>query len=144
MVPISAGSDSIGRTVRAAASCAPWKGNCYFRKHENDHHHRGCSAALLARLPRDMPLGLYECPAPYRRLLSDDELRRCINTGRFVVLKDVSCDLPTVKRRVAMVEGSPLSLVNANAAIAWDAIQGELAPASAAYLPTIIPISTSG
>lgn len=79
--------------------------------------------ALLARLPRNMPLGLYECPAPYRRLLSDGELRRCIDTGRFVALKDVSCDLPTVKRRVLMAEGSPLALVNANAAIAWDAMQ---------------------
>ncbi|MBV9656251.1 MAG: dihydrodipicolinate synthase family protein [Acetobacteraceae bacterium] len=78
---------------------------------------------LLARLPRDVPLGLYECPAPFRRLLSDDELRRCIDTNRFVVLKDVSCDLGTVQRRAAMVEGSPLALVNANAAIAWDAMQ---------------------
>jgi 4-hydroxy-tetrahydrodipicolinate synthase len=79
--------------------------------------------ALLARLPREVPLGLYECPAPYRRLLSDDELRRCIDTGRFIALKDVSCDLPTVRRRVAMAKGSPLTIVNANAAIAWDAIQ---------------------
>jgi len=79
--------------------------------------------ALLARLPPEMPLGLYECPAPYRRVLSDDELRRCIDTGRFIALKDVSCDLATVKRRVAMAEGSPLTVVNANAAIAWDAMQ---------------------
>lgn len=80
-------------------------------------------ARLLARLPADMPLGLYECPAPYRRLLSDDELRACIDTGRFVMLKDVSCDLETVKRRVALAEGSPLKILNANAAIAWDAMK---------------------
>ncbi|MDN7489137.1 dihydrodipicolinate synthase family protein [Burkholderia sp. AU31652] len=78
---------------------------------------------LLARLPSDLPLGLYECPAPYRRLLSDDELRACIDTGRFVMLKDVSCDLETVKRRVALAEGSPLKILNANAAIAWDAMK---------------------
>ena len=83
-----------------------------------DHLHR-----LLARLPSDLPLGLYECPAPYRRLLSDDELRACIDTGRFVMLKDVSCDLATVKRRVALAEGSPLKILNANAAIAWDAMK---------------------
>ncbi|MDI9648386.1 dihydrodipicolinate synthase family protein [Burkholderia cenocepacia] len=83
-----------------------------------DHLHR-----LLARLPSDLPLGLYECPAPYRRLLSDDELRACIDTGRFVMLKDVSCDLATVKRRVALAAGSPLKILNANAAIAWDAMQ---------------------
>ncbi|MBR7963992.1 dihydrodipicolinate synthase family protein [Burkholderia vietnamiensis] len=79
--------------------------------------------ALLARLPSDLPLGLYECPAPYRRLLSDDELRACIDTGRFVMLKDVSCDLETVKRRVALAAGSPLKILNANAAIAWDAMK---------------------
>ncbi|HGL4260255.1 dihydrodipicolinate synthase family protein [Burkholderia dolosa] len=78
---------------------------------------------LLARLPSDLPLGLYECPAPYRRLLTDDELRACIDTGRFVMLKDVSCDLDTVKRRVALAAGSPLKILNANAAIAWDAMK---------------------
>ncbi|BAI74390.1 dihydrodipicolinate synthase (plasmid) [Azospirillum sp. B510] len=78
---------------------------------------------LLERLPRDIPLGLYECPAPYRRLLSDEELRLCIDTGRFVLLKDVSCDLDTVKRRLAIAEGSGLAIINANAAIARDAMR---------------------
>ena len=78
---------------------------------------------LLARLPADLPLGLYECPAPYRRLLTDDELRACAATGRFVILKDVSCDLATVRRRVALTAGTPLAIVNANAAIAFDAMK---------------------
>ena len=43
---------------------------------------------LLERLPAELPLGLYECPAPYRRLLSDEELSYCAQSGRFVVLKD--------------------------------------------------------
>lgn len=77
---------------------------------------------LLAVLPRELPLGLYECPAPYRRLLSDEELQYCADSGRFVVLKDVSCDLATVARRVKLVAGSPLSIVNANAAIAYPAM----------------------
>lgn len=78
---------------------------------------------LLSKLPSDVPLGLYECPAPYRRLLTDDELKACIDTGRFVMLKDVSCDLATVKRRVELAQGSPLKILNANAAIAWDAMK---------------------
>jgi 4-hydroxy-tetrahydrodipicolinate synthase len=84
---------------------------------------RGNLDWLLTRLPHDIPLGLYECPAPYRRLLTDDELRHCADTGRFVLLKDVSCDLPTVKRRVALTANTPLAIVNANAAIAYDAMQ---------------------
>ncbi|MGV8927955.1 MAG: dihydrodipicolinate synthase family protein [Ewingella sp.] len=79
--------------------------------------------ALLAALPESMPLGLYECPAPYRRLLTDEELAYCANTGRFVVLKDVSCDLETVTRRVKLVADTPLNIINANAAIAFPAMQ---------------------
>ena len=78
---------------------------------------------LLERLPKQIPLGLYECPAPYRRLLTDDELTFCAGSGRFVILKDVSCDLETVKRRVALTRGTPLAIVNANAAIAYEAMK---------------------
>ncbi len=77
---------------------------------------------LVAALPSETPLGLYECPAPYRRLLTDDELAWCANSGRFAFLKDVSCDLDTVKRRLALTAGTPLAINNANAAIAWPAI----------------------
>ncbi|QMV14984.1 dihydrodipicolinate synthase family protein [Vibrio spartinae] len=78
---------------------------------------------LMDAIPADMPLGLYECPAPYRRLLTDEEIQFCADSGRFVVLKDVSCDLETVKRRVQLTKTSPLAIINANAAIAYEAIQ---------------------
>lgn len=78
---------------------------------------------LMDALPAELPLGLYECPAPWRRLLSDAEFSFCANSGRFVVLKDVSCDLPTVERRVKLAQGTPLHVINANAAIAWPAMQ---------------------
>ncbi|MGQ5290854.1 dihydrodipicolinate synthase family protein [Pectobacterium actinidiae] len=94
-----------------------------------DPHHQGSEVfyatlnRLLAALSPAIPLGLYECPAPYRRLLSDEELNYCAKTNRFVVLKDVSCDLPTVMRRVALTAGTPLNIINANAAIAFDAMK---------------------
>lgn len=94
-----------------------------------DPHNAGPAAfrhsleRIMRALPSDLPLGLYECPAPYRRLLSDDEMKLCIDTGRFVVLKDVSCDLSTVKRRARMTAGSPFAIVNANAAIAFEAMK---------------------
>ena len=34
------------------------------------------SARSWKALPSDLPLGLYECPSPYRRLLSDKEFLR--------------------------------------------------------------------
>lgn len=79
--------------------------------------------ALLSALPSDTRYGLYECPAPYRRLLSDDELEFCAQDGRFDFLKDVACDLGVVRRRLALTRGTPLAINNANAAIAWPVMQ---------------------
>lgn len=78
---------------------------------------------LLDRLPADLKLGLYECPAPYRRLVSDKELEYCAGTGRFIALKDVCCDLETIKRRIRIVEKTPLAIINANGTIALEAMQ---------------------
>nr|WP_295469383.1 dihydrodipicolinate synthase family protein [Mesorhizobium sp.] len=78
---------------------------------------------LLSVLPSDLPVGLYECPAPFRRLLSEEEVSYCAQSGRFTFLKDVSCDLAVVKRRLELTRGTPLGINNANAAIAWPAIQ---------------------
>jgi 4-hydroxy-tetrahydrodipicolinate synthase len=84
---------------------------------------RSALDGILSWLPSDLALGLYECPAPYRRLLSDDEFKLCRDTGRFVTLKDVSCDLETVKRRIALSGDSGFAIVNANAAIAAAAMR---------------------
>ena len=78
---------------------------------------------LMGALPGETVFGLYECPAPYRRLLTDAELRWCADSGRFAFLKDVACDLEVVKRRIALTKGTPLAINNANAATAWPVMQ---------------------
>lgn len=77
---------------------------------------------VITALPADLPLGMYECPAPYRRLLSDDEIAHLADNPRFIILKDVSCDLDIVQRRLALAAGSGLAINNANAAIAHAAL----------------------
>ncbi len=74
---------------------------------------------LLTHINSEIPLGFYECPAPYRRLLSENEFKACCDNERFVVLKDVSCDLDILMHRVALAGGTQLKVLNANAAIAW-------------------------
>ncbi len=78
---------------------------------------------LLAALPKDISLGIYECPVPYRRLLTDEEITYLASFDNMLVLKDVSCDLETVKRRVELTKNSNLKIVNANAAIAFEAMK---------------------
>lgn len=70
--------------------------------------------ALLDRIPKDIPLGLYECPQPYKRLLSLPVLKEAAATGRFHFLKDTCCDAKMIEERVKALAGSPLKLYNAN------------------------------
>lgn len=70
---------------------------------------------LIAKLPADMPLGIYECPKPYKRLLSDAMLRFCIETERFYFIKDTCCDADLIAHRLDVCRGSRLEIFNANA-----------------------------
>jgi len=72
-------------------------------------------AGLLDRLPPDLPLGLYECPYPYKRLVTPELLKWCAGTGRFAFLKDTCCDLAMLRARAEAVRGSGLKIFNANA-----------------------------
>lgn len=69
---------------------------------------------LLERLPKDVKLGLYECPYPYKRLVTPKILDWCLSTGRFNYMKDTCCEAKTIKERVNQLKGSGFKLLNAN------------------------------
>lgn len=62
----------------------------------------------------DVKFGLYECPFPYKRLLSEKVIKWCVSTGRFVFLKDTCCDNKLLKERIDMLKGTGFKLFNAN------------------------------
>lgn len=70
---------------------------------------------LISRLPADMPLGIYECPKPYKRLLTDAMLKWCIETDRFYFIKDTCCDADLIAHRLDICRSSHLEIFNANA-----------------------------
>ncbi len=70
---------------------------------------------LIDRLPPEMPLGMYECPTPYKRLLSERMLRFCAQSGRFAFMKDTCCDAAMIAQRVEICRGTSLKIFNANA-----------------------------
>lgn len=69
---------------------------------------------LLKLLPEDAKLGLYECPYPYKRLVTPKILDWCKKTGRFTYMKDTCCDAQTMKERCQQLAGSGFKLLNAN------------------------------
>ncbi|MDO3412461.1 dihydrodipicolinate synthase family protein [Saccharibacillus sp. CPCC 101409] len=78
---------------------------------------------LLDELPADLPLGFYECPFPYKRLLSDELLSFSVETGRFRFIKDTCCDADTIRRRLKLLEGTGVKLFNANSATLLDSLR---------------------
>ena len=70
---------------------------------------------LMDRLDPSMDLGIYECPVPYKRVLSDEVLAFIVETGRFTFLKDTCCDINRIKRRLHLIKDTPLKLFNAHA-----------------------------
>lgn len=69
---------------------------------------------LIVKLPPEAKLGLYECPYPYKRLVTPKILDWCLSTGRFYYMKDTCCDARQIRQRCEQLKGSSLKLLNAN------------------------------
>lgn len=69
---------------------------------------------IIKALPEDVKLGLYECPHPYKRLVTPKILEWCVQTGKFYYMKDTCCDAGMIADRVKLLKGSNFKLLNAN------------------------------
>ena len=78
---------------------------------------------LIAALPKDAKLGLYECPHPYKRLVTPKILDWCLSTGRFYYMKDTCCDAALIAERVKQLRGSEFRLLNANCQTLLESMQ---------------------
>jgi len=58
---------------------------------------------FLALTP-NIPLGMYECPAPYKRILGADVFQTLLETNRFVYHKDTSKEHEFVAAKLAVVK----------------------------------------
>lgn len=71
---------------------------------------------VAVRALPDVGLGFYECPFPYKRLLSPKLICEIASWGAFQFLKDTSCDVNQMKAKLAAMAGSNMRLFNANSA----------------------------
>lgn len=58
----------------------------------------------MFRLTQGMPLGLYECPAPYKRILSQEVFKKLLDTDRLVYHKDTSIDIQKVRAKLELAK----------------------------------------
>lgn len=78
---------------------------------------------LLEMIPKDVPLGFYECPYPYKRIISPELLKWCADTGRFYFIKDTSCDIENMKAKLEVIKGTNLKLFNANTSTLFETLE---------------------
>ncbi len=100
-----AGADALVLVSNRLA--APWEGDDIWLSNLEK---------LIKLLPSDIPLGFYECPYPYKRVLSAEVMKELVKTGRFEFVKDTCCSPEMITERAEIVKGSSLKLFNANAA----------------------------
>lgn len=79
-------------------------------------------AYLIDHIP-DASFGIYECPYPYKRLITPETLKWCADTGRFKFLKDTCCDLDMIQAKVEAVRGTDLKIFNANCATILESLK---------------------
>ena len=71
----------------------------------------------------DVQFGVYECPYPYKRVLTPYVLRKMAESGKYTFIKDTCCDLSKIKEKLDAVKGSPIKIYNANAATLLESLR---------------------
>jgi Dihydrodipicolinate synthase/N-acetylneuraminate lyase len=51
-----------------------------------------------------IPMGFYECPDPFKRILSAGQLKRFVDTGRIIYHKDTCLDIDLVKAKLGVTK----------------------------------------
>lgn len=67
----------------------------------------------LLDLTPGIPVGFYECPVPYKRILSPEQLGRFVKTGRVIYHKDTSLDIKSIRGKLKAAAGHPFGLYDA-------------------------------
>lgn len=68
----------------------------------------------MLSLTGNIPLGLYECPVPYKRLVSPEILKTLVATNRMRYHKDTCCDAAQVKAKLDVIKGTPMLFYDAH------------------------------
>jgi 4-hydroxy-tetrahydrodipicolinate synthase len=79
----------------------------------------------MFKLTGNIPLGTYECPAPYKRILTQDVFRSLLSSNRLVYHKDTSIELQQVKAKLEIVKetGSKMEFYDAHSPNAMHSLQ---------------------
>ncbi|EON77612.1 Dihydrodipicolinate synthase [Lunatimonas lonarensis] len=88
-----------------------------------------------------IPVGTYECPSPYKRIVSPTVLNFLVGSERFIYHKDTTEDIVQIRTKIDRAEGSGLGIYNAHIGSAAASLQyggAGLSPIAGNFYPEII------
>ncbi len=94
----------------------------------------------IMNMTGDIPLGLYECPVPYKRIISPKMMKWLSETDRFLYFKDTTCDAGAIKLKLNEIEGSDFQLYNADTPSALESLRDGakgISPISGNFYPEL-------
>ncbi|GAB3955119.1 hypothetical protein GCM10028805_41760 [Spirosoma harenae] len=71
----------------------------------------------------NVPVGFYECPVPYKRLISPEQLKLFVDTGRVIYHKDTCLDLGQIKEKLRLASRPGFGLYDAYMVHAVDSLK---------------------
>lgn len=71
------------------------------------------NALHLLEQTEKIPMGFYECPVPYKRVISPKHLGELVKTGRVVYHKDTCLDIEQIKEKLKVTSGYNFGLYDA-------------------------------
>jgi len=106
--------DQLGKMAETGVDSVIMISNRFAMPGESDDVVLANLKKITAAITDKVGLGIYECPHPYKRLLSDAVVSWCAQSGRYTFIKDTCCQIETIRRRLALTAGSRLHIANAN------------------------------
>ncbi|WP_205748328.1 dihydrodipicolinate synthase family protein [Dyadobacter bucti] len=91
-------------------------------------------------LTGDMKVGTYECPVPYKRLISPAVFKSLVSNRRFIYHKDTSEDIKNIEVKLKIAQGTQLEFYNAHTATAVESLRKGgrgMSPISGNFYPEI-------
>ncbi|MEJ5995066.1 dihydrodipicolinate synthase family protein [Pedobacter sp. Du54] len=110
--------------------------------HEQDNDEiLNANVVELLKQTDSIPIGFYECPVPYKRVLKPQQLQQFVETGRVIYHKDTSLNLSEVKEKISLTKRYSFGLYDAYMGHAVDSLKAGSAGLSCIqgnYFPELI------
>ena len=78
---------------------------------------------LMDEVKSDLPFGFYERPGEGNIAIPEAVLKYCVEDGRFVFLKDTTCTIEGMQKKLDITKGSNFKLFNANTTFLYETLK---------------------